>query len=336
MADWTVEESQAGARADQFLAAAMQASRGEAHRLLEQGDARVNGAIVKPNRKLRVGEIVSAVRPAPVETKLEAETLPLDVVFEDEDLLVINKARGMVVHPAPGSQHGTLVNAVLGYVTSGADDLSGIGGELRPGIVHRLDKDTSGLMMVAKSDMAHISLQAQIQAKTAERRYEAILWGVPKFERANIDAPIGRHPGDRKKMAVLTDPRQTSRDAVTELTVRETLVVFCAVEAKLQTGRTHQIRVHCAYAGHPVVGDPLYGGQRKVPSQGLIPRDRIRVEKAIEALNGQALHAFSLSFDHPRTGERLAFAAPAPEVMQNLLETLRVIYGKDRSEEVNK
>jgi 23S rRNA pseudouridine1911/1915/1917 synthase len=324
MPEWTIDAERAGTRVDVFLAEVMGGSRGEAQRLLDQGAATVNGAPAKANHKLRRGDVVQAERPEPIPTTVAAEGIPLAVVYEDGDLLVIDKPRGMVVHPAPGSETGTLVNAVLGY----ADDLSGLGGELRPGIVHRLDKDTSGLLVVAKNDIAHQSLQAQIQAKTAERKYQAILWGVPRFEQATIEAPVGRHPVDRKKMAVITDPRHTSRDAVTELTVLEKLGLFSFVEARLQTGRTHQIRVHCTYAGHPVVGDPLYGGLRKVPAQDLSFADRNRLEEAIRQLGGQALHAYSLSFDHPRSGEHLSFTAPMPEVMQNLLDMLRSIYGK--------
>ena len=190
---WTVEPQQAGVRADLFLASAMGVSRGEAQRLLEAGAAQVNGAAAKASVRLKAGDRVEAQRPAPAQTETLPEEIPLEVVFEDADLLVINKPRGMVAHPAPGHESGTLVNAVLSY----AEDLSGIGGELRPGIVHRLDKDTSGLLVVAKNDRAHLSLQAQIQAKTAQRIYLAILWGTPRFERALIEAPIGRHPSDR-------------------------------------------------------------------------------------------------------------------------------------------
>jgi 23S rRNA pseudouridine1911/1915/1917 synthase len=255
---------------------------------------------------------------------VQAEAIPLSIVYEDPDLLVINKARGMVVHPAPGAESGTLVNAVLAH----ADDLSGIGGELRPGIVHRLDKDTGGLLVVAKNDAAHRSLQAQIQAKTATRRYLALAWGVPTFRQAHVDAPIGRHPTDRKKMAVVTDPRHTARSAQTDLTVRETFSgVFTLLEATLQTGRTHQIRVHCAYIHHPLVGDPLYGGQRKIPAQAFPAEQRAALEQAIEALDGQALHAYALAFDHPRSGERLAFEVPLPEPMERLLELLREAVG---------
>lgn len=319
MSEWIVKVEQAGTRADVFLAHAMCVSRGEAQRLLDVGAAHVEGTVAKANRKLRAGERVDAERPAPVETHVEAEAIPLDVVYEDADILVINKARGMVVHPAPGAHSGTLVNAVLAH----SDDLSGIGGELRPGIVHRLDKDTSGLLMVAKTDAAHISLQAQIQARTAERKYQAILWGALKTGRVIVDAPIDRNPGDRKKMAVRTG---YGRDAVTELTVLERLGPFTFAEAKLQTGRTHQIRVHCAYIGNPVAGDHAYGGLRKAPSQGMTTPNRQRVEEAVAALGGQALHAYSLSFDHPRTGERLNFTVPMPEVMENLLNILRSVH----------
>ncbi len=226
MEQFTVEEEQVGTRLDSFLAEQMVVTRSESQRLIEQFHAHVNGLESKSNRKLRLGEVITVERPEPVATKVEAENIPLDIIFEDEDILVINKARGMVVHPAPGSESGTLVNAVLGYV---GEELSGIGGELRPGIVHRLDKDTSGMMVVARSERALISLQSQIQAHTAERRYKAIIWGIPTFEKAIIDAPIGRHPTDRKKMAVITDPRYASRDAVTELTVLKTFRIFSLV-----------------------------------------------------------------------------------------------------------
>jgi 23S rRNA pseudouridine1911/1915/1917 synthase len=323
---WEVLAEHAGARLDVFLAACLPgASRAEAQRLIERSEqeadgARVNGRREKPNYRLRAGDTVTAVRPQLRASHAEAEELPLTIVYEDRDLLVIDKARGMVVHPAPGSEHGTLVNAVLAH----ADDLSGIGGALRPGIVHRLDKDTGGLLVVAKNDDAHRDLQAQIQTRTAERRYQALVWGVPRFQQATVDAPIGRHPSDRKKMAVVTDLRHTARPAVTELTARETFAgTYTLLEAKLQTGRTHQIRVHTAYIQHPIVGDMLYTGPRKLPANAFPTATRIAIEAAILALNGQALHAYSLAFDHPRTHERLAFTVPLPAVMQNLLDLLR-------------
>ncbi len=324
MGRWVVEPEHEGARVDTYLARAMDVSRAAAQRLLETGSARVNGAAAKPNLRLRTGDRLEAEQPAPAAADITPEEIPLRVLFEDGDLLVIDKPRGMVVHPAPGAAHGTLVHAVLAH----ADDLSGIGGEERPGIVHRLDKNTSGLLVVAKTDTAHRSLQAQIQAHTAERRYEAVLWGIPKAERMEIDAPIGRHPVDRKKMAVITDPRRTARHAVTELTLEERLGPFCRAEARLRTGRTHQIRVHCAYIGHPVVGDETYGGLRKVSSEEVRPTDRQRVAAAIEALHGQALHARYLAFDHPRTGARLEFEAEPPPVMRELVAVLREVYGR--------
>jgi len=325
-AEWRIAPESAGIRLDVFLAGALPgATRAEAQRLIEHdvehgAGVRVNGRRGKANYRLRAGDLVRALRPEPQGASVQPEAIPLSIVYEDQDLLVINKARGMVVHPAPGAESGTLVNAVLAH----ADDLSGIGGELRPGIVHRLDKDTGGLLVVAKNDAAHRALQAQIQAKTAIRRYLALAWGVPTFQQAHVDAPIGRHPTDRKKMAVLTDPRHTARSAQTDLTVRETFAgVFALLEATLQTGRTHQIRVHCAYIHHPLVGDPLYGGQRKIPAHAFSTERRAALEQAIEALHGQALHAYALAFDHPRSGERLAFEVPLPEPMERTLELLR-------------
>ena len=250
-----VTEQSAGQRLDVFVTAQdATLTRAEAQRLIGLEEAapegvRVNGQRLKSNYRVRPGDRITLERPQPQPSRIEAESIPLAIVYEDADLLVIDKPRGMVVHPAPGSEHGTLVNAVLAY----SDDLSGIGGEIRPGIVHRLDKDTGGLLMVAKNDAAHRALQSQIQEKSAERRYLALAWGVTAFRQATIEAPIGRHPTDRKKMAVLTDPRHHARPAVTELTVLETFAgVFSLLEARLQTGRTHQIRVHCAYLRPPI------------------------------------------------------------------------------------
>jgi len=321
-----VSADQTGQRLDIFVAQRWRdMTRAEAQRLIELPDDQEDGVCVNERRarsnfRLRAGDRVSVSRPMPSPTALCPESIPLHIVYEDRDLLVIDKPRGMVVHPAPGSPHGTLVNAVLAHV----DDLSGIGGELRPGIVHRLDKDTSGLMVVAKNDAAHRSLQAQIQARTAHRRYQALVWGIPHFTQATVDAPIGRHLTDRKKMAVVTDPRRSPRDAVTELTVLAVYHdTFALLEARLQTGRTHQVRVHCAYIKQPIVGDPVYGGQRKLPTKGLTPEQHSDIESAIRELNGQALHAHSLAFDHPRTAERLSFAAPLPEPFQLLLTLLQ-------------
>ena len=321
-----VDNACAGMRLDVFVAAALEgATRSEAQRLIELPDlveegVRVNGRREKPNYRLRVGDIVSGRRPQSRPAAAQPEAIPLSIVFEDADLLVIDKARGMVVHPAPGAESGTLVNAVLAH----AADLSGIGGEQRPGIVHRLDKDTGGLLVVAKNDASHRHLQAQIEARTAERRYAALVWGQPAFVNATVDAPIGRHPSDRKKMAVVTDPRRTARAALTHLSLQESFrATFALLEARLETGRTHQIRVHCAYIHHPIVGDPVYGGVRKTPAQPFSPERRALIERAIEELNGQALHAYSLAFTHPRTAERLAFTVPLPPSMQHLLNLLR-------------
>ncbi|HZO91655.1 MAG TPA: RluA family pseudouridine synthase [Chthonomonadaceae bacterium] len=321
-----VAEAQAGQRLDVYLAGALEdATRAEAQRLIELPEGvRVNGRREKASYRMRAGDVIVVRRPAPQPARVLPEAIPLNILYEDADLLVIDKPRGMVVHPAPGSEHGTLVNAVLAH----ADDLSGIGGELRPGIVHRLDKDTGGLIVVAKNDMAHRALQAQIQARTAQRRYLALAWGAPRFEQAIVEAPIGRHPTDRKKMAVITDLRHTARPAQTELIVLERFQgVLALLEARLQTGRTHQIRVHCAYIHHPVVGDPLYGGLRKIPANAFTPRRRAELEHAIAELGGQALHAYFLALDHPRTGERLQFTVPLPAPMQRLLDLLHASEG---------
>ncbi len=315
-----------GQRLDVYITAALpDATRAEAQRLIEAAGVngtgvQVNGRQAKSNYRLRAGDVVTAQRPAPTLTTIEAEDIPLTIVYEDDDMLVIDKPRGMVVHPAPGASSGTLVNAVLGCVSG----LSGIGGEQRPGIVHRLDKDTGGLIMVAKNDIAHRALQAQIQSRTASRRYLALVWGVPAWERSRVDAPIGRHPSDRKKMAVVVDARHTARHALTELTRRETFgTTFALLEAKLQTGRTHQIRVHGAYIHHPIVGDPLYGGVRKIAGEAFTAPARAQLERDIENLRGQALHAYALGFNQPRTGERLHFEVPLPAPMQTLLAHLR-------------
>jgi 23S rRNA pseudouridine1911/1915/1917 synthase len=312
--NWTAEEPDKGTRYDQLLAREMGISRAEAQRLLETGMATVNNSAVKPSAKAKCGDVLRAQRSAPAPTAAAAEKIPLEILFEDEHLLVINKPRGMVVHPAPGHAGGTLVNAVLGHT----DDLPGIGDEQRPGIVHRLDKDTSGVMVVAKSEYAMQGLQQQIQNRTAGRTYTAVIWGHPSFKKAVIDAPIGRHPSDRKRMAVVTDPRHTSREARTHLEVTERMGPFSLVRARLETGRTHQIRVHCAWCGHPVVGDPLYGGRRSLPKP---PASSIgaMLQSTMDELNGQALHAFELNFQHPATGGLMSFSAPVPEVMQRLI-----------------
>lgn len=317
--EFAVEETNTP-RLDIYLAERVtDASRSYIQKLITDGHVLVNGSVQRPNHKVQRGDQISITIPPAEPMKVEAEDIPLDVVYEDGQILVINKARGMTVHPAPGSKQGTLVNAILAH----SDDLSGIGGVERPGIVHRLDKDTTGLLVVAKTDQAHQSLQGQIQKRSAERRYIALVWGETKFNDAVVDAPIGRHPSDRQKMAVITDTdRYTAREAVTHLKVIQRFRSFTLLEAKLDTGRTHQIRVHCSFIGHSVVGDSAYGGAKRAIPSSYSKLEQRELSVLIEALHGQALHAFSLSFDHPTTGKRLSFEAPLPEDMQALVNCL--------------
>jgi 23S rRNA pseudouridine1911/1915/1917 synthase len=258
------------------------------------------GKALSKNYKLRGGEALCLTIPDPVELDVTPEDIPLDIVYEDASLLVVNKPKGMVVHPAYGNLNHTLVNALL-YHCKG--QLSGINGVIRPGIVHRIDKDTSGLLVVAKDDQAHSSLAAQIKEHSFDRFYHAVVYGNLKEDSGTVHQPIGRHPTDRKKMAV-TD--KNSRDAVTHFEVVERYQGFTHVRLKLETGRTHQIRVHMAYIGHPVAGDPVYG-----------PR------KVISSLEGQCLHAKTISFLHPKTGELLSFDSPLPGYFTRFLSTLK-------------
>ncbi|MBC8137513.1 MAG: RluA family pseudouridine synthase [Fibrella sp.] len=318
---FVVASEQNGERLDVFLAVRIPLfSRSQIQRIVGSGGAQINGVVAKPSAKVVPGDSVTLDVPPTRPTEIVAENIPLDVVYEDADLLVVNKQKGLVVHPAPGAASGTLVNALLYH----RSDLSGIGGEERPGIVHRLDKDTSGLMMVAKNDLAHRHLQSQIQAKTAERRYLAYIWGRPQFNEAVIDAPIGRHATDRKKMAVVElGSDVVGRHAQTHVFMKEPSGAISLVECVLQTGRTHQIRVHCSYIGNPVVADPVYGGERKVSSEWV--RDnalRNKLNEHIAAMQGQALHSYKLSFTHPRTDERLSFTLPLPPDMQTLQDLL--------------
>ncbi|MEN6372520.1 MAG: RluA family pseudouridine synthase [Armatimonadota bacterium] len=316
----TVEDG-AGERIDAFIAARIPGlTRSAVGRLIDEELVTIGGVLVKAKHKVKTGDEITVEIPPPAPTDIKAEKIPLDVVYEDSDIIVVNKPKGMTTHPAPGSPAGTLVNALLARDTG----LSAVGGVQRPGIVHRLDKDTSGLIVVAKNDAAHVSLQFQIQKKTAARRYIALVWGDTKFEKAVVDAPIGRHPSDRKKMAVVTNGQ--ARPAVTDLRVMERLSGFTLLEASLRTGRTHQIRVHCAYIGHPVVGDSVYCGRRHSPSR-FGPKGRLEFEKLVEALKGQALHAYKLSFSHPRTGELMSFETPIPKDMAVLIDWLRARTG---------
>ena len=317
----TISKEDEGQRLDAFLASHRpEISRSAFERLIEEGCVMVDGAPSKPAHKVKAGEVVRCTIPPLKPARILAEELPLDIVYEDQDLIVINKPKGMVVHPAPGAPYGTLVNALLAHC-KGLARLR-LGGVERPGIVHRLDKDTSGLIVVAKTDAAYHALQKQIQARTAERKYLALVWGDPRFEQAVVDAPIGRHPVDRKKMAVIESSASgRSRVAVTDFRVLERFGPMTLIEAKLQTGRTHQVRVHAAYAGHSVVGDPVYSANRRLQAG---PKEFVSaVNRLVGALRGQALHAYRLSFDHPRTGRRMEFTAPMPEEMDALVALLR-------------
>lgn len=263
--------------------------------LINDGHVTVNGQAVKPKYKVQAGDKISLIKPEPQSLKLTPENIPLDIVYEDDDVIVVNKPQGMVVHPAPGHPNHTLVNALLYH-----SPLSTINGTFRPGIVHRIDKDTSGLLMVAKNDLAHQSLAEQLRNKTNKREYLALVYGQIKEDEGTIDAPLGRNPQDRKKQAVV----KSGRHAVTHFKVMKRYDNFTLVKCILETGRTHQIRVHMKYIGHPLVGDPLYG-PRKV-----IGKD------------GQFLHAALLGFKHPRTGEEMVFEAPLPENFQKMLDKL--------------
>ncbi len=288
----------AGLRIDKFLSTVIEdMSRSGIAVLCEDGMVLSGEKAVGKNYKLKDGDIINVVIPEPKEYKAQAENIPLDIVFEDNDLLVVNKPKGMVVHPAPGNYSGTLVNALLYHCK---DSLSGINGVLRPGIVHRIDKDTSGLLIVAKSDKAHMGLAEQIKEHSFEREYEAVLYGTFKDEQGTVDAPIGRHKTDRKKMCITYE---NSKNAVTHYMVISYNNGFTHAAMKLETGRTHQIRVHMAYIGHPVAGDPVYG-----PS------------KVITELHGQCLHAKKIGFVHPITGDFLRFDSELPDYFKSFLK----------------
>lgn len=294
----TAEAEDAGTRADVFLAAKLGVSRSNMQKLLEDGRVKRGEKIIKANYKVRAGEMFVVDIPEPEPIEAVPENIPLDIIYEDDDVVVLNKARGMVVHPAPGNYTGTLVNALLYHCSN----LSGINSAIRPGIVHRLDKDTSGIMIVAKNDAAHISLSQQIQSKTAVRTYLAVVRGNIKTDSGTIETQIARDKTDRKKMAVV---KEGGRDAITDYEVLERFGKYTLVRCKLRTGRTHQIRVHMEYLGYPLVGDPKYSPM-KTPF----------------AIKGQALHSHTLEFTHPRTGERMKFEAPLPEDMHKIITRL--------------
>lgn len=272
-----------------------QYSRSQIQKWISDGNVKVNGHSVKPKHKLAVGDEVTIAPEKPQKIDLEPENIPLDIVYEDDDVVVVNKPQGMVVHPAPGHPDHTLVNALLYHCP-----LSTINGEFRPGIVHRIDKDTSGLLMVAKNDMAHRSLAAQLKAKTNKREYVALVHGVIKDDQGTIDAPIGRSRKDRKKQAIVSD----GRHAITHFKVLKRYRHYTLVSCRLETGRTHQIRVHMKSIGHPLAGDPLYGPRKTLPGAG------------------QYLHARLLGFKHPRTGKEMVFTTPLPDYFQKMLDKL--------------
>lgn len=299
MYSFEVADAQINQRVDHFLVQHLDMSRSHIQKLITEGKVTVNAKVTKSNHKLTRNDIITVTVEEAVPNEVLAEDIPLDIVYEDQDLIVINKRRGMVVHPAAGHYSGTLVNALLNHCS----DLSGINGTVRPGIVHRLDKDTSGIMVVAKTERAHLSLAQQIKDKEAVRKYIAIVHGNIAEEKGIINAPIGRHQGDRKKMAVVFT---NSKEATTYFDVIERFVNFTVVECRLKTGRTHQIRVHMAHIGYPVVGDPKYG-PAKCPF----------------SIQGQALHSKELSFLHPVSGERMYFMVPLPEDMEKIIIQLR-------------
>jgi len=310
-----------GVRLDIFLAQRLpEVSRAQIQRWIEAGMVEVNGKPAKPNLRLNTDDEVYAEPPAPPPVEPRPEQIPLHVLYEDEHLAVVNKPRGMVTHPAPGAETGTLVNAALARFGR----LSSVGAPERPGIVHRLDKDTTGLILIALTDAAHHALAEQIQRRLVERRYLALVWGLPRFRRAMVDAPIGRSESDRTRMSVkapLHDPN--ARPAVTELELKEDLRVCSVLEARLHTGRTHQVRVHTAFVGHPVVGDPVYGVGRSASQYGWRKAEARALEELIERMGGQALHAYRLIFSHPITGQDMQFECEPPEDMLAIIRWLR-------------
>lgn len=304
----TTNELAAGSRIDSYVSEGLpMLSRSAAQRLCEEGMVLVNGVPASKNLRLKEGQLVEITLPAPREMDVTPQDIPLEIIYEDGDLLVVNKGKGMVVHPAPGNEDGTLVNALLHHC---GDSLSGIGGEARPGIVHRIDRDTSGLLVVAKTDLAHQGLSEQLSAHTVTRRYHAVVHGKIKADSGRVDASIGRHPADRKRMCVT---ERNSRAAATRYVVIEELDNFTHIVCELETGRTHQIRVHMAHIGHPVAGDQVYG-----PKSAAILR-------TTGGLEGQCLHARTLGFLHPRTGEYLEFTTPLPEYFTQFLRKHKII-----------
>lgn len=293
-----IDQKDAGVRVDKVAASYLDMSRKRIHDMIQNEKIKVNGTPVKGSYTLQAGDVVDIDVPPLESTEIHPEKMDLDIIYEDGSLLVINKPKGLVVHPAPGHYSGTLVNGLMYH----CKDLSGINGVMRPGIVHRIDKDTSGLLIVCKNDKAHASISAQLQDKTCHREYLAIVHHPFAHENGTINAPIGRDEKDRQKMAVTA---KNSKEAVTRFTVLENFKEYALVRCLLETGRTHQIRVHMQYIGHPVAGDPKYGYRHEPDTKG------------------QLLHAFSIEFNHPETGEKMEFTAPMEPIFSEALETLR-------------
>lgn len=304
----TVTDEQAGKRTDVLLSEALGITRSAAGKLIESKNVHIDGKSVTKSLKVSVGQSFEIEIPDPEPSKAVPEDIPLDIIYEDDDLIVINKPKGTVVHPAPGNTSGTLVNALLYHCGS---TLSGVGGVIRPGIVHRIDKDTSGLLVVAKNDETHLALSEQLKTHTISRVYYAISVGNFGSETGTVNAPIGRHPTDRKKMAVIKSGKN-AKEAITHYTVLEHFSGFTYIKCRLETGRTHQIRVHMSYIGHPLMGDTVYGG------------GKTKFEVCNKALlSGQCLHAGELEFIHPRSRALMHFEAPFPPYFLELLEKLR-------------
>ena len=301
--EYTVEESQSGMRLDKFLTEIYpDQTRSFLQKLVKSGEIKVNGKpVIKAGFVVEGGDQVSASIPTPQAVEIEAENIPLDILYEDADVLIVNKPKGMVVHPSAGHYSGTLVNAIMYHC---ADSLSGINGEIRPGIVHRIDMDTTGALIICKNDAAHVDIAEQIKEHTVTRRYRGIVCGVVKEDEGTIEGAIGRHPTQRKKMAI---NEKNGKPAITHYKVLQRFAKYTYMEFRLETGRTYQIRVHMASIGHPLLGDELYGNPKNL---------------AMKGLQGQTLHAMVIGFVHPTTHEYMEFEAPLPEYFQNLLKKL--------------
>lgn len=294
-----VADGEQGTRLDVFISKMIEkVTRSYAKKLIDQGLVRIDGQYAKISAKLKQGQKVEVILPAPKKLEVTAQNIPIEVLYEDNDIVVVNKPKGMVVHPACGNYTGTLVNAIMHK----CHQLSGINGVVRPGIVHRIDKDTTGVLVIAKNDNAHLKLSSQLKEHTMKRRYIALVYGCIKNQKGTINAPIGRHKIERKKMSVIKE----GRTAVTHFDVIEYFKEYTLIKAVLETGRTHQIRVHMAYIGHPLVGDEVYGPKRQ----------KIKI-------HGQLLHAELLGFKHPSTDEYMEFSAPLPQEFSSIIDKIR-------------